>query len=760
MDETAVSNPNSMGTRKLKDNLGDLIWNYYKESKEAFSEKRDEWDEASDAYNAIHTEKSGKILEEAKKYEIYVQLTKRIVDNARAHISSELFNDTGQVPFKIKPSEDDLDDLPKEQQDLLKKAAIRMEKKIRKDLHITDYVEEIDDVIDDLSLLGTGITKNPVIKTINYPVFRPRNTQIDPQLEQIENQVESRKIATAVRVSPRHIFPAPGAKNPEEADYIIHYIPRTGLQLLKYVQGDYGYDKDAVLDCLRYGIGQINSNSETDTELVDRNKRTEQTDFAETEQFELMEFWGQIQISKVEKYIPEILKTIDGYYLVSPDKDKEVSRNTQGIVSEDDIPEHSEKLSMVVGVCISVVGNKDGARVIRAALTPLDDILPFNFSYWKKNNESIFGDGIHTSLQDIQVLMNFFYAQIVDGKAVSGKPQVLRRENTFGGDDDGIWAGKEWVVKGTGKLRDHIDFFAIPDTTQGLELFVDRLEREANMATLSPMQGGDNSKYQTTTARGLQLLNENNRKDIVAVVRSISSLITRDIKNIYYWIMATSQDQTIKGNYQAECTGFMDYINRVEKKNQLIQVTSIIMETQLQDVIQKVPTARNLYEMSGLDPDVYVKTEEQVEQETQSQSQLQMQMMETQVKMQENMLKLEAMIAEQAAKSADIRKEMMAASADERKRETLERVALLKEGNVLHPTSLEQTAMLLENEEAEAGMENMQKQQQEQKQIEQLEQQDEQGNQQIAQQIQQQIQAPQQQQQQQQQQQSPPQGLN
>ncbi len=702
MDYTAG---NSTGIEKTPtDTLAQLVREYYREAEEAKRQKIEEWNNASDYYNAVYPEQVGPALSSAKKYEIFIQLTKRLTDNARAQLLADLLK-AGEIPFAITLPQYQGDDPQQERKKIREESARRMEAKIRDIFQKTDYLTTLESIIGDLTLLGTGITKNPVLKKIDYPVFTSPNGT-DPNLYKIESRMESELVPTSIRVSPRHIFPSPGAKNVDECDYIIHKSVLTARQLTDLGFSDYGYDIKAIQQALKYKKRNSDDGFRWD-DTEDPNKEQENSHHTVTKKFELLEFWGKVSVDQLAGYIPEIQQQ-DGKYFLSPEEEApDLTREAEGHTDGKDLTPLTEYLNVVV----SVVGEK----TIRAAISPLENKLPFNFAYWRRNPDSIWGDGIAFSLKDYQRLMNIFYAQIIEGKSISAKPQVIKRENSFLGDDTTLEGGKQWIVRGNKPLQDALTFFSVPDVTDGLINMIQLIERESTLSTISPVGMGESARYQTQTARGMMLLNENQKKDIQSVIRSLSSLITNDVKGIYHWLMADSDDPLIKGDYNAQCTGYLDYMHRTVYKSQLLEMSQIIAQNPayLQGTkVQKV--LRQLFDATGLTPDDFTYNEQEFKkiQESQMQSQLQMQ---------QSMIQMQTQLQMQMEEFKALLKEKQDASADERKRITEERLVDKKAGRILRNNPIDNESILQQEQQAREIEQSIIQEEQQMAQMEELE---------------------------------------
>ena len=150
---------------------------------------------------------------------------------------------------------------------------------------------------------------------------------------------------------------------------------------------------------------------------------------------------------------------------------------------------------------------------------------------------------------------------------------------------------------------------------------------------------------------------------------------------------------------------------------------------QLQQYIKYEAFSRPLLRAFNLDPEEVMKTEEEVAQEMQMQTQAMQQQQQEQAQQQAQLLQQQAQAQAQATAQSQIQVEQVKSiltekqkvSDDQREMERAERLELIKDGNVLHPTNLERHSILLREEmdatEVNAMMQEEQEEQQRMAQI-------------------------------------------
>ena len=673
------------------DSFAKIIQEKFNDSREYRRDNEHHWQEAYDAYRAKYPSHINKANELANERGIFVNQTRRKVNSAKIKIGTLLFED-GEVPFAITPTKrprfipPDIQappDRPDILEDILLTRAKNMEDRIRDILRKTTYNEEIQHSIHEMCLYGTGVTKAITLQKRNYPVYTSVRTPDD--ILQIEAQIEEELVPTVKHVSLWNIFPSPEAASIEDADYVIQRSFVSPIQLRAMAESGEGFLRDVVEEIIEGDEGRNHGYDESQ-----HPRKFDESAANRLKNIEVLEFWGRLDGKDLSGHLP---------------------------VDPEDMP-------VSMPVVVTVVGD----RVIKIMENPFDDTLPFHFCYWQKNPESIFGDGIYYAIRDSQAILNFCYAMMIEGKSLSASPLTVIDPNSFepGTDTEQVYPGKQFRVKPGASVRDAFMPVQIPDVTNGLLQIVQQLEREADLDSGQTAIGyGDMSPAQTKTATGMSILNSNANRQTADVVRSVSKMISGNITAIYRWLMVDDPDPELKGDYEAMSTGYEQYIAKEVHNTQLVQFLQTIGQLpQLQQYIKYEAFSRPLLRAFNLDPEEVMKTEEQVTQEMQQQTQAQQQamMQQQQTQQQAMMAQIQAQMQSQinVEQNKAMLDEKQSVSSDQREMEIKERLELMKQGNVLHPTNLERHSVLLREQ---ANQQLQVEQQQEAAQIEQLEQQ-------------------------------------
>lgn len=650
-------------TESQPDSLAELVHSYFEQAKEYRIEEEVVWMDAYDAYRANYPERVDRIVELAKTRGIFIHLVRRRVNSAKVKISSLLF-ESGKVPFEVTPNlrpkfvHPELQQIPYDLAvEEIKQRAERMESEIRDVLSKSNYVDIINDTILEMCLYGTGVTKSIVLKKHNYPVYKTASQ--DPNIIQAEDFIESEHIPTVENVSIWDIFPTPEAKSIHDCDWIIHRSFYS-TQQLRSLSSQNGFIEDAIEEVIETGEGSDEGSDQSENPSRYLKRRGDRV-----KEYEVLEMWGEIPAEDLEPYM--------------------------------DIPEGAKfNLSVCVTVC--------GGKVLRAVLNPFDGRIPFDMCYWERNPDSIWGDGIYFSIRDLQDLTNFAFAQVVEAKALASNPMSVIDPQAFdeGEDVETVYPGKIMRLRPGNDVNSAYRPVIIPDVSNGLVDLINIMERQADIASGQSAIGmGESSPYQTKTATGMSILQSNTNKLTAEVVRSVSNMITRNVQAIYHWIMADSQDSSLKGDYDCLSTGFMQYVSKEVHNTQLLNLLNIMNQNpDLREHVHTNKLVSPIFRAFSLDPEGIVMTPEEKQMKEQEMVGKAQQAIMAEIESKNDMMEKQAVLQEK-----------MAVSSDQRKQEMAERDELMKQGNTLTAPPVFEDDSILIREEKEAELQEQMMQQ-------------------------------------------------
>ena len=657
------------------DPLATLIRGKYEDARQYRQQIELEWLGAEEAFNGNFEE-----VAEGEERRPYFNITRRQCSQAVAKIHQMLFGSTNaKIPFRVLPSRRPrfiptdihemagqmpqmsdkertlyIEELKKHLplQEILTQRCLNMENRIRDILSISRFTNEIENVLYELTLHGTGVLKSPVLEHRNYPVY---SGQHRGRLEQLESAIESEILPTAKFVSLFDLYPAPEATKIEDATYIIERRLVSSVTARRLLTDGNGYDAKVVADVLeRQAHG-------SDANLPDTRNPHHEGHGEQEREYELLEFWGWLDTEDTEGYL--------------------------------ELP--GMEVTEVHSVAITMLGD----RVIKAVTNPYDGELPYKFCYWQRNTASIWGSGIHNAIRDIQSLLNFATRLYVEGKELSSVPMMAIDPTQFDDNTDFTRIHPGMMLK-TIPGADIASAFKpvnIPDSSHGLMEMIQFLQREADLNTSqSPIGMGQSSKAETRTATGMSLLNSNQNRMTAAVVQSVSAMIRDAVNGIYRWLLTDSDDPELHADGEALVFGFERYVAQEVHSQQLLQLLQVLQGfPQIAENVKMDRLTKPVLAAFSLDPDDLAMNDmEKQEQAKAQQAQMQqMKQMEAEQKMQD------AQIEEQLTRLKSALEERSSIGQQRRALEIQRILKLMETDPSIQPSDFSDLSIVLKEEQ-------------------------------------------------------------
>ena len=220
-------------------------------------------------------------------------------------------------------------------------------------------------------------------------------------------------------------------------------------------------------------------------------------------------------------------------------------------------------------------------------------------------------------------MMNFIYGMYVEGKTMACQPMVALNPNAFDASQDDfgdVYPGKIWRLKSGESANEAFRPVIIPDVTNGLVDLIRIIERNTDLASGQvPIGMGSGAQYQSKTATGMSILDQNSQKLTLSVVRSLNDMVTKNISAIYHWLMADSQDASIKGDFECRANSYRMFMSREINNQQILEFLSVVGQNP--EMRQYVDFSKLVHPLKmglGLDVDGLIRNDEQMQQMQQS----------------------------------------------------------------------------------------------------------------------------------------------
>jgi len=431
-------------------------------------------------------------------------------------------------------------------------AAKKMEKKIHDQLVESGASIHLRSMAFEQSLLGTGVMKGPFAVDKEYPNWNDQG-DYDPLVKTVPE---------CNHVSVWDFYPDPEASSMDDAEYVVerHKMSRTQLRQLK--TRPY-FMKDAIQEAIRKGADYVQKHWEMamqDDEMQ-----------ADTERWEVLEFWGFVDIEHLEE---------NGVNIPSEYKDL-------------------DELNCNIWVC--------NGEVIRFVLNPFKPTnIPYYAVPFEHNPYSFFGIGIAENMDDTQTLMNGFMRMAIDNAALSGNLIIeIDETNLVPGQDMSVYPGKTFRRQG-GAPGQAIFGTKFPNVAQeNMQLF-DKARVLADESTGFPSfaHGQTGVSGVGRTASGISMLMSAANGSIRTVVKNVDDYLIRPLgKAFFAFNMQFDFDETIRGDLEVRASGTESLMANEVRSQRLMQFLQVAQNPTLAPFAKMDYVIREIAKSMDLDPD-------------------------------------------------------------------------------------------------------------------------------------------------------------
>ena len=432
-------------------------------------------------------------------------------------------------------------------------AAKKMEKKIHDQLQESGASKHLRSMAFEMALLGTGVMKGPFAVDKEYPNWDDEG-EYDPLIK---------TVPSTNHVSLWNFYPDPAASSMDDAEYVVerHKMSRNQLRALK---GRPYFIDEAIEDAVATGSDYVRKHWEMKMEDDD----TAPTD---TERWEVLEFWGFVDVDILEENginIPSDLKDLH-----------EVNAN----------------------IWVS------NGKVIRCVLNPFKPArIPYYAVPYEHNPYSFFGVGIAENMDDTQTLMNGFMRMAVDNAVLSGNLLIeIDETNLVPGQDLSVYPGKVFRRQG-GAPGQAIFGTKFPNVAgENMQLF-DKARVLADESTGFPSfaHGQTGVSGVGRTASGISMLMSAANGSIRTVVKNVDDYLLAPIGRAFFaFNMQFDFDETIRGDLEVKANGTESLMANEVRSQRLMQFLQVASNPMLAPFAKMDYIVREIAKSMDLDPD-------------------------------------------------------------------------------------------------------------------------------------------------------------
>jgi len=431
-------------------------------------------------------------------------------------------------------------------------AAKKMEKKIHDQLNESGASKHLRSMAFEMALLGTGVMKGPFAVDKEYPNWNEKG-DYEPLIK---------TVPSTNHVSVWNFYPDPEAASMDDAEYVIerHKMSRNQLRALR--SRPY-FLAESIQKSIDMG-------SNYERKYWEQNMEDDDTMPANTERWEVLEFWGFVDTDLLEEYgikIPRELRKLD-----------EVNCN--------------------IWVC--------NGQVLRCVLNPFKPSrIPYYAVPFEHNPYSFFGVGIAENMDDTQTLMNGFMRMAVDNAVLSGNLLIeIDETNLVPGQDLSVYPGKVFRRQG-GAPGQAIFGTKFPNVAaENMQLF-DKARVLADESTGFPSfaHGQTGVSGVGRTASGISMLMSAANGSIRSVVKNVDDYLLAPMGRAFFaFNMQFDFDQSIKGDLEVIANGTESLMANEVRSQRLMQFLGVVQNPALAPFAKMDYIIREIAKSMDLDP--------------------------------------------------------------------------------------------------------------------------------------------------------------
>lgn len=604
-------------------NLGSRLTNVFQEYKDARKETENEWlKDLRQFMGQYEAEVLARLNESGARSKVFVGLTRTKVMAAYSRMIDLLFQ-YGDVYFAIHPTpipqispiqamnmrqmaiqqvtaaaqgmdpslNEDLimarmqeleGEFLEAEKQIAELAAEEMTKEIQDQLVESKAEMKLKESILESCIFGSGAVKAGTIRidrTQSYTqVMDPQTGQQGFALSQIEKimpEIES--------VSIFDLYPDPYCTTLEDCEGLFrrHVLTRKQFRDLADLPNFDG-------EMIRYLIKTNRGGNHTEEEHErDRRRIAGINDHAESNRFEVLEYWG----------------TIDGYEL-----------EEHGI----ELPEEAD-LSDDFSVCVWICGSK----VLKVMLNPISGYkMPYHIFPYERSPHQFWGTGVPRMMRDSQVTMNAATRIWLDNLALSSGPMVEVNTDLLaaGEDPTDIHPWRVWLREGGDGSMPAVRWYQPIANANGLNQIIELFRRFADETTSLPSYThGEQSRGLNKTATGMSMLMGAANIALKSTIKNIDDFLLEPmIEALFHFNMEFGTNEKAKGDLKIVPRASTALIQKEVQSQRLLQFLSLVSNPMDLALVDRPQLLRDIAKSMEIDPDEIIKSEERMRAEQQA----------------------------------------------------------------------------------------------------------------------------------------------
>lgn len=474
------------------------------------------------------------------------------------------------------------------EQKVAKEAAEKMTTEIMDQLVETNAEMKLKESILESCIFGAGAVKAGTVKIDTTQSYQKLEDPITGEsgyalsiIEKAKPEVES--------VSIFDLYPDPYCTNLEDCDGLFrrHVLTRRQFRELADLPQ---FDASMVKYLLK--VNRTGNHVEEDHERT-RRQIAGINDNAESNRFEVLEFWG----------------TVDGYEL----KEHDIA-----------LPEEAD-LSDDYNACVWICGGK----VIKVMLNPVSGYkMPYFIFPYERTPHQFWGTGVPRMMRDSQGTMNAATRIWLDNLALSSGPMVEVNTDLLaaGEDPTDIHPWRVFLREGGDGSMPAVRWYQPVANANGLNQIVEIFRRFADETTSLPSYThGEQTQGLNKTATGMSMLMGAANVALKSTIKNIDDFLMEPmITALFHWNMEFGTNEKAKGDLKVVARGSTALVQKEVQSQRLLQFLSLVSNPTDIGLVDRTQLLRDIAQSMDIDPDEIVKSEEQIALEQQQAIQAQM----------------------------------------------------------------------------------------------------------------------------------------
>ena len=464
-----------------------------------------------------------------------------------------------------------------------------MEREIDDQLTESRYNGECRKIIFSAGRLGTGVMKGPTVIRMEERRWG-QQTNPDGSIS-AQMQVKEKFVPSSKSVAIWNLFPDPSCGDDIQRGKGIWEMSMMTRKELRALAKRPGYDPDAVRKVLRER-----------PMIVQAAKGQVQKDDSKQDLYQVWEYHGETDPDDFQMVYDRSNKSGTDQSADGSDQDA------------DPLLTYAGCLIMVNDTCIAAL-----------PMMTADNSLPYDFFQWKQSDDSPFGSGVAICKETQQRVVNSSWRQVMDNAGNSSGPQFVMKKSSISPENGRyeITANKIWLANDdlddVGKAFAAIQIDSrVAELLKIVEAAMQFGDQESNT---SPMMNGQQQQAGETLG-GMTMRWTNANGVHRQRVKLFDDQITRPHLTRYYdWNMQNNEKEEIKGDYEIDARGSSTLIERDIQNQAMVNVAAMFQNPIFAPMLKPQDALKATLKSWKLDPNDFMKSEEEIEQQAQAQHQ-------------------------------------------------------------------------------------------------------------------------------------------